>query len=134
MSSIIVKTVAAIPVAQPFPAELQKGLGYAGATWWEEGGCLYILNCALADAQSLCRNAKKEEFLWGGPAGLGKFRVKGNHALFLGMAEHRVPDDYLTHARPIAHPEQLKEALDERRTFLSRAAHRRAAIRPTPEN
>lgn len=134
MSSIIVKTVAVIPVTQPFPAELQKGLGYAGATWWEEGGCLYILNCALADILTLCRNAKKEEFLWGEPAGLGKFRVKGDRALFLGQSDHNVPGDYLSHPRPIAHPEALAEALNEDRTFLSRANFRRAALRSTPEN
>ena len=125
----IVETIAILQSPSPLPKELVTALGYGAAPHWVSGDKLYILNCALADATIFCGHARKKEFLWGKPgAALGKYQLEQDKAGFVAfVTDEELPADYMDHALPIFHRQELMEALDENRTFLSRGNHRRAA-------
>lgn len=125
----LVETITILNVASPLPKQLITALGYAAAPHWTADCKLYILNCALQDAQILCAASGTGEFLWGKPgAPLGRYRLLRDDAAYMGLVPDEVlPADLSDRAPMIYNRQELQLALDEKRTFLSRGQHRRTA-------
>lgn len=99
---------------------------------WEDNGRLTVLNCTLADAVIFARSGKDMLFYWGrsGEA-LGHYCVHkdGKTCTLVDTAETIDPMDYCAKAFAVSDSAAFAESLNENRTFMSRAKHRKAAHR-----
>ena len=87
---------------------------------------------ALADAVVFGRSGKAECFLWGRSGEtMGRYcmRADGTACPPVDTGERIDPMDYCAKAAVVRDPVAFEESLNETRTFLSRAKHRRTAHR-----
>ena len=133
----IVRTIGIIQTVTTFTNDLKKGLGYSNVSWWKDDNDLYILNATLDDMAVFCKNAKKQEFVFGEiNACIGKYKINKNGSVVLieHVNENIVPNNYLIYAKPITNEDELNKVFDDNRTFLSRSLHRRNAIQFAKEH
>ena len=126
----IVRTIGIIQTVTTFTNDLKKALGYSNVSWWKDDNDLYILNATLDDMAVFCKNANKQEFVFGEiNACNGKYKINKNGSVVLieHVNENIVPNNYLLYAKPITNEDELNKVFDDKRTFLSRGLHRRAA-------
>ena len=126
----IVRTIGIIQTVTRFTRELKLGLGYSGVSWWKDDNNLYILDATLGDMSLFCKCAKKQEFVFGDiNACIGKYKINknGSAVLIEHVNENIVPNNYLIYAKPITNEDEFNKVFDDKRTFLSRGLHRRAA-------
>ena len=126
----IVKAIAIIEAELPLRKTLKTALNYAAVTWWAADNKIYILNCSLHDAAVFCKQALKTTFLWGEfGASMAKYKIGSNNSPeFLRLSkDSKLPKDCLSRTHSIISMQEFEKSLDDNRTFLSRALHRRLA-------